>query len=286
MLEPADTCELSLAKQTELLSLNRTGIYYIPREPSDNEITAKHLIDQIYTEDPYMGSRTITTIMRNVHNFSISRNTVAKYMREMGIHAIIPGPNLSKRNHEHKIYPYLLRNVTAKYSNHIWGTDITYIRLVKGWLYLVAYMDWFSRYVVSWELSDNLETGFVIEALKKALSTSKPEIVNSDQGSQFTSNRHTDILLQNQIKISMDGRGRALDNIFTERLWRTIKYQEVYINEYSNPKEARLGISRFLKKYNTYRPHQSLRGLTPEKVYFGNFKLEHFKSKESCGFDG
>jgi len=198
-------------------------------------------------------------------------------MREMGIHAIVPGPNLSKRNHEHKVFPYLLRNVTAAYPNHIWGTDITYIRLVKGWLYLVAYMDWFSRYVVSWELSDNLETVFVVEALKKALETSKPEIVNSDQGSQFTSNTHTEILLQNQIKISMDGRGRALDNIFTERLWRTIKYQEVYINEYNSPKEARFGISKFLQKYNTYRPHQSLKGHTPEEVYFGNFKLEYFK---------
>jgi putative transposase len=276
MLELEDK-KLSLVKQSHLLSLNRTSIYYKHQEPSDNEIQAKHLIDRIYTQDPFMGSRTITTIMNRRHNFSICRNTVAKYMKEMGIHAIVPGPNLSKRNHEHKIYPYLLRGVTASYPNHIFGTDITYIRLTKGWMYLVAYMDWFSRYVVSWELNDNMETEFVIEALQGALKVGKPEIVNSDQGSQFTSNKHTGVLLSNQIRISMDGRGRAFDNIFTERLWRSVKYQEVYLNEYTCPRDARIGIMRYLNKYNTYRPHQSLNGLTPEEVYFGKYTLDSFK---------
>lgn len=268
--------KISLVKQCDLLSLNRTSIYYEPREPSEKEVQGKHMIDQIFTDDPYMGSRTIVTIM-NRNGFSICRNTVAKYMSEMGLHAIIPGPNLSKRNHEHKVYPYLLRGVTASHSNHIWGTDITYIRLKKGWMYLVAYMDWFSRYVISWELCDNMETGFVIDALKNGLAIAKPEIVNSDQGSQFTSIKHTEILLENQIKISMDGRGRAFDNIFTERLWRSVKYQEVYLNEYYSPREARRGLTRYLSKYNTYRPHQSLKGLTPEEIYFGDYTLDFFE---------
>uniref|UniRef100_UPI0037C81B0B IS3 family transposase n=1 Tax=Paenibacillus elgii TaxID=189691 RepID=UPI0037C81B0B len=207
------------------------------------------------------------------------RPTVAKYMQEMGLQAIIPGPNLSKRNHEHKIYPYLLRGVTASHPNHIFGTDITYIRLQKGWLYLVAFLDWFSRYVVSWQLSDTLEVDFVIEALDKAVKVGKPEIMNSDQGSQFTSTRFTSRLLEEEIKISMDGRGRALDNIFTERLWRSVKYQEVYINDYQSPREARLGLTKYLEKYNVYRPHQSLNGLTPKEVYYGNYTLEDFKSK-------
>ena len=149
-----------------------------------------------------------------------------KYMHDMGISAICSGPNLSRRNHEHKVYPYLLRGVTAAIPNHIWGTDITYVRLRKGWLYLVAYMDWFSRYVLSWELDNTLEVDFVIEALKMALKVAKPTIVNSDQGSQYTSLLHTSTLKEHEIKISMDGRGRCMDNIFTERLWRSVKYQE------------------------------------------------------------
>lgn len=161
----------------------------------------------------------------------------------MGISAIRSGPNLSRRNHENKIYPYLLRGITAGQPNHVWGTDITYIPLKKGWLYLVAFMDWFSRYVVAWELDYTLEVDFVLEALNRALRVNKPEIVNSDQGSQFTSLKYTNILFQNQIKISMDGRGRAMDNIFTERLWRTVKYQEVYINDYTSPREALIDLA-------------------------------------------
>ncbi len=268
--------ELPLLMQAELLSLNRTSLYYKPKPPSTKEIEVKHKIEMIYTENPYMGSRPITAIL-NREDVSISRPTVVRYMQEMGIQAIRPGPNLSKRNQEHKIYPYLIRGVTASHPNHIWGTDITYIRLKNGWLYLVAFIDWFSRYVLSWELDHTLEVGFVIEALQKALKVGKPEIANSDQGSQFTSNIYTEVLLSNNVKISMDGRGRALDNIFTERLWRTVKYQEVYLNDYESPKEARKGISSFLEKYNTYRPHQSLNYLTPIEVYYGDYRLEDFQ---------
>jgi putative transposase len=268
-----ENVELPLITQADLLSLNRTSLYYKPVQPSTMEICIKHAIDRIYTEDPYMGSRPITAIL-NREGISISRPTVMNYMREMGIQAIYPGPNLSKRNQEHKIYPYLLRGVVASHPNHIWGTDITYIRLRKGWMYLVAFMDWFSRYIVAWELDYSMEVEFVLEALSRALTTAKPEITNSDQGSQFTSNKFTETLLSNNIRISMDGRGRAFDNIFTERLWRTIKYQEVYINDYQSPREAFHGLKRFIDKYNNYRPHQSLKNLTPAQVYFGNYGLE------------
>ncbi len=267
---------LSLTVQTDLLSLNRTSLYYKPVPPSIREIEIKHAIDEIYTENPSFGSRTLTTLLKR-KGYKICRTTVASYMREMGICAIFPKQKLSIRNPEHKVYPYLLRNIKASYPNHIWGTDITYIRLQKGWLYLVAYMDWFSRYLLSWELDHTLEVNFVIEALKSALKIAKPNIVNSDQGSQFTSNKHIEILTSNEIKISMDGRGRCMDNIFTERLWRSIKYQEVYLNDYESPKEARQGIGCYLEKYNTYRPHQSLKNLTPAEVYFGNYTLKDFE---------
>jgi putative transposase len=267
---------LPLTIQTELLSLNRTSLYYNPVPLSTKEIAIKHDIDRIYTDDPYMGSRSITTILKREGTI-ISRPTVVKYMREMGISAIYPKPNLSKQNPEHKIYPYLLKGITAAYPNHIWGTDITYIRLKKGWLYLVAFLDWFSRYVISWEIDSSLEVEFVLEALEKALLVAIPDIANSDQGSQFTSKKYTEKLHEQQIKISMDGRGRAFDNIFTERLWRSVKYQEVYINDYENPRQARQGISRYFERYNTYRPHQSLKNLTPFEVFTGNYTIKDFE---------
>jgi putative transposase len=191
-------------------------------------------------------------------------------MREMGLHAIYPGPNLSKRARESMVYPYLLRNVEITRRNQIWGTDITYIPMKNSWLYLVAFMDWYSRYVLSWELSDNLEVSFVMEALKNALKIAQPEIVNSDQGSQITSKEYISMLSANDVRISMDGRGRCMDNIFTERLWRTLKYQEVYLKEYESPREARAGIDNYFYKYNTYRPHQGLGGLTPADVFIAN----------------
>ncbi|ATW24120.1 transposase [Candidatus Formimonas warabiya] len=258
---------MSVFVQAQMLSLNRSSLYYKPVPPSEEEIRLKHAIDEIYTKSPYFGSRSITTVLKREGHL-VSRSTVQKYMREMGLVAIHPGPNLSKRNHEHKVYPYLLRNITASYPNHIWGTDITYVRLRRGWLYLVAFLDWYSRYVVSWELSDNLEVDFVLSALEAGLKIGKPVIANSDQGSQFTSRRYIDTLINSSIQISMDGRGRALDNIFTERLWRSVKYQEIYINDYASPREARYGIGRYLESYNTYRPHQALKELTPAEVYF------------------
>lgn len=261
---------LPITTQAELLSLNRTSLYYNPAPPSNREIALKQEIDRVFTDEPSYGSRRIAVIL-NREGIAISRPTTQKYMREMGICAIYPKANLSKRNHSHKVYPYLLNGVKAGYPNHVWGTDITYIRLKNGWLYLVAFMDWFSRYVIAWELDFTLEVDFVIETLERALLVAKPAIVNSDQGCQYTSAAYTELLFSNGIKISMDGKNRAIDNIFTERLWRSLKYEEVYPNDYGSPREARIRISKYFEKYNDYRPHQSLNYMTPSEVYFGNY---------------
>ncbi len=193
-------------------------------------------------------------------------------MREMGIAGLCPGPNLSQRHQGHRVYPYLLRQVTAAYPNHIWGIDITSgalrARLQNGWLYLVAVLDWFSRYVVSWQLNDTLDIDFVLQAVDGALIRYKPLIWNSDQGSHFTSPQYTQRLLAADVQISMDGKGRALDNIFTERLWRTIKYEEVYLHDYQTPKQAHAQLTAYFDFYNSHRPHQSLGYLTPAEVYF------------------
>ena len=187
-----------------------------------------------------------------------------------GVAGICPGPNLSRRNAAHKVYPYLLRNVTAARPNHVWGVDITYIRLRSGWMYLVAVLDWFSRYVVSWELDQTLEMPFVVATVQRALAQATPVIWNSDQGSHFTSPQYTQLLLNAGVQISMDGKGRALDNIFTERLWRSVKYEEVYLNDYANPKEARRGLAEYLHFYDYHRPHQALNYQTPAAIYYGH----------------
>ena len=265
--------EYNLSEQCKLLSLNRTGIYYIRRPASEKKLAILNAIDEIFTEDPVYGSRRIKKEL-NKKGHSISRSTVANYMKEMGLEAIYQKPNTSKQCPQHKIYPYLLRNIKASHSNHIWGTDITYIRMQGGFMYLVAYLDWYSRYVVSWEISDTLEDVFVVAALKKALQTATPQIANSDQGSQFTGSRYTELLLENNIKISMDGRGRCMDNIFTERLWRTVKYEDIYLKEYCTPRELRIGLTNFFEKYNYRRGHQSLDYMTPAEVYYATKQVD------------
>lgn len=261
-----EDAELPITTQAELLGLNRSSLYYKPVEPSPEDVAMKHRIDEIYTKHPYYGSRRITVTLNN-NGYHINRKAVQRHMREMGIAGIAPGPNLSKRNLQHRIYPYLLRNLAITYPNHVWGIDITYIRLQCGWMYLVAIIDWYSRYVISWEIDQTLEMDFVLTAVKKALSQSQPIILNSDQGSHFTSPKYTDLVLENKVKISMDGKGRALDNIITERLWRTIKYEEVYLKEYESPREARKEIGHFINFYNHERPHQSLSYQTPASIY-------------------
>ena len=259
---------LPLSTQAELLGLSRSSLYYQPRAPSAREIQIKHRIDEIYTQYPFYGSRKIHQQLQREGEV-IGKNTVARYMRQMGIQAIFPGPNLSKRAKAAHIYPYLLRNVRATFPNHVWGIDITYIRLQQGWMYLVAVLDWYSRYIISWQLDDTLEIPFVLAAVDQALSQAKPVIFNSDQGSHFTSPHYIDRLKQAEVQISMDGKGRAIDNIFTERLWRTIKYEEVYLNEYTNPRQARQGLDAYIHFYNHQRFHQALDYATPAEIYFG-----------------
>lgn len=264
-----DERELPLSVQAELLSLSRSSLYYQPVLPSAAEVALKHRIDELYTAYPFYGSRRISAHLRR-EGLVINRKTIQRHMREMGIAGICPGPNLSRRNQEHQVYPYLLRHVTAAYPNHVWGIDITYIRLQRSWLYLVAVLDWFSRYVVGWQLDDTLEIDFVLLAVDAALAQAKPVIWNSDQGSHFTSPQYTQRLLAAEIQISMDGKGRALDNIFTERLWRSVKYEEVYLHDYQMPKQAYTGLDTYFDFYNYRRPHQALGDLTPAEVYFAN----------------
>jgi putative transposase len=258
--------DLPLTVQSELLSLNLTSLYYLAVRPSTEEIALKHRIDEIYTERPFYGSRKITAILKR-EGREVNRKAIQRHMREMGIAAICPGPNLSRRNAEDSVYPYLLRDRTVTQVNEVWGIDITYIRLEAGWMYLVAVLDWHSRYVVSWELDQTLELPFVLSAVERAFENASPTILNSDQGSHFTSPQYLSRVEANGVKVSMDGKKRALDNIFTERLWRTVKYEEVYLKSYESPKAARQGLSRYLFFYNQERPHQALGYRTPAEVY-------------------
>ncbi len=252
-----------------MLGLNRTSLYYQPTPPPPEEVAIKHAIDRIYTDHPAYGSRRIAVVLARDHQLVVNRKAVQRHMREMGIAGISPGPNLSKPHPAHPIYPYLLRGVTAAYPNHVWAIDITYIRLVDSWMYLVAVLDLYARYVVSWALDDTLELPFVLDAVTRALTVATPTIWNSDQGSHFTSPQYTRLLEAAGVQISMDGRGRAFDNIFVERLWRTVKYEDIYLHDYGTPREVRVGLSAFFPTYNERRPHMALEYHTPAAVYFG-----------------
>ncbi len=260
--------DVPLSWQAELLGLSRSSLYYQRTPPSPEEIALKHHIDRIYTASPFYGSRRITAVLQR-EGVSVNRKAVQRHMQEMGIAGVAPGPHLSTRQLQHPVSPYLLRHVTSAWPNHVWGIDITYIRLETGWLYLVAVLDWYSRYIVSWELDQSLELPFVLEAAQRALAQATPQIWNSDQGSHFTSPQYLALLQEANVQISMDGKGRALDNIFTERLWRTIKYEEVYLHSYRTPKEARQSLARYLDFYNHRRPHQALDYRTPAEIYYG-----------------
>jgi putative transposase len=257
--------EILIGRQANLVGVSYSSLFYQPALPSQRELEIKRRIDEVYTATPFYGSRRITVTLRP--EFGVSRPTIQAYMREMGIAGIAPGPNTSKPTPGHKIYPYLLRNLTASHPNHIWGIDITYIRITHGWLYLVAVLDWYSRYIMGWALSQTLEMDFVLDTVEKVLILATPDIWNSDQGSHFTSPRYLALLQNASVQISMDGRGRARDNIFTERLWRSVKYEEVYLHDYASPKEATQSLSRYIIFYNHQRPHQSLEYKTPAQVY-------------------
>ena len=226
------------------------------------------LIDEIYTRCPFYGSRRISEQLSRDGGESCNRKRIQRLMRIMGIRGVAPGPDISKPHPENKIYPYLLRGMAIDKVNQVWSTDITYIPMAKGFMYLVAVIDWHSRYVLSWELSNTMDTTFYIDALKTALDVSTPKVFNTDQGAQFTSLSFTKILLDEGIKIRMDGRGRALDNIFVERLWRTVKYENIYMNDYQAVIQLRFGLKRYFEFYNHGRLHQSLDYQTPNEVHF------------------
>lgn len=255
---------VTLSRQAELLGIGRSSLYYQPKPVSPATLTIMHSIDELYTKRPFYGSRKIA------RDLGINRKRVQRLMRQMGIEAIYQKPNLSKNDTAHPIYPYLLKGIAARYPNHIWGTDITYIRMKHGFLYLSAYLDWYSRFILSYRLSTSLEIDFVLEAAEEALTSyGHPEIENSDQGVHYTSKQHIELFESRGTKVSMDGRGRAMDNIFTERLWRTIKYEEVYLKDYATVLEARESIEEYIKFYNYERKHQSLNYKTPAEIYFG-----------------
>jgi putative transposase len=252
---------LSIQRQCELLSLPRSTYYYTPQGESGENLALMRRIDELYLKRPFFGSRKIAI------ELGVNRKRVQRLMRRMGLEAHYPKPNLSRPAPGHQVYPYLLRGVAIERANHVWSTDITYLPLHGGFLYLVAVMDWFSRFVLSWELSNSLETGFCLTALHAAFRFGQPEIWNSDQGSQFTSAELLAPLKQRSIAISMDGRGRALDNVFIERLWRSLKYELIYPGDFQNGEEMLRALNSYFHFYNYQRPHQALGYQTPAALF-------------------
>ena len=261
--------DIPVKRQAELLEISRSSVYYQLRAKPHDEMLMR-LIDRIYLENPCYGSRKIARALKLLGH-RVNRKRAQRLMRLMDIQAIYPKPNLSRPHPDHPVYPYLLRGVTVDRCDQAWGADITYIPLRHGWAYLVAIIDWHSRYLISWELSANLESDFCQTALQRALATATPEIFNTDQGRQFTANDFTDLFDGTPIQISMDGRGRAADNIIIERFWRTLKYEEVYLREYQSLDDARQHLEAYIKYYNRNRLHQTLGYLTPDQIYH-NYK--------------
>jgi putative transposase len=261
---------ISVSRQCELLGLHRSSFYYkLHGDGSYNQLLMR-LIDEVYTRTPFYGAPKITEWLRR-QGHEINHKRVERLMAQMGLRAVVPRKRRRFEVHcPHRVYPYLLRGLEVTHPNQVWAADITYLRMGKGFLYLVAILDWHSRYVVSWELSNTLAVEFCLSALEKALSSKAPEIFNTDQGVQFTSEAFTGKLEGMGIAISMDGRRRAFDNIFVERLWRSVKYEEVYLHEYGSVREAREGLDRYLRFYNEERLHQSLEYRTPREVYYGH----------------
>lgn len=267
MLIDQNNFKLSIDQQCELLGLSRSSYYYEAVGENALNLKIMNRLDELYTEHPFYGVRKMAYIL-NEEGYCVNKKRISRLMAKMGIEAICPKKNLSKPHPGHRIYPYLLRNLTIDKVNQVWSTDITYIRINGGFVYLVAVIDWYSRYVLSWELSNSLDTRFCLKALNEALHQGIPEIFNTDQGAQFTSEDFTDILKAYGIKISMDGRGRALDNIFIERLWRSVKYEDIYIKDYSNMIELYQGLKAYFNFYNNERPHQSIGYQRPAKLYY------------------
>lgn len=263
---------ISLERQCELLDLSRSSWYYQPREPDTFSEGLMRLIDEQYTRTPVYGYRRMMAWLKT-QGYAVNPKRVLRLMRLMGLEAIYPKPSLSKRNKDHAIYPYLLENVSIVRPDQVFSTDITYIRLRKGFVYLTAVIDWYSRYVLDWEVSVTMDTEFCCATLSRVLMRAIPEIFNTDQGSQYTAKSFIDILKAHPIQISMDGKGRALDNVFVERLWRSVKQEEVYLHDYRDLSEAKDRLSAYFRWYNQERLHQSLEYNTPESIYTGRVTM-------------
>ena len=255
-----DNPEITVKRQCELLSINRTSVYRTPKSKliHPEELRIRGLIERVHTDEPTWGYRTITKILKRDHHIQINRKRTRRLMQSMGIYTLFPKPNLSKRYHAQYRKPYLLRHLTIERPNQVWGIDITYIHMPKGFMYLFIILDWYSRYIVDYALSSTLDKAFVLKCLDRALGRHKPEIINSDQGSHFTNPDYCMLLVQNGIRISMDGKGQCLDNARTERFFRTLKYERIYINEITNPRQLRKMINSYMIHYNQHRPHSSI----------------------------
>jgi putative transposase len=257
---------ISVARQCELLGLARSSYYYEPAGETAENLSLLRWLDEQYTRTPFFGVRRMTAALRQA-GYPVNPKRVRRLLRTLGLETLYPGPRTSQAAPGHRVYPYLLRGLTVARVNEVWSTDITYIRLRGGFVYLVAVLDWCSRYVLSWRLSNALDVGFCLEALDAALTRGKPEIFNTDQGAQFTSPTFTGRLAAAGVRISMDGRGRALDNVFIERLWRSVKYEEVYLQDYDSVGDAQHGLRRYFHFYNEERPHQALGYSTPGAIF-------------------
>lgn len=261
---------LTVKRQAELLNISRSSIYCQPTVNLEN-IRIMEIIDRIYTKHPFKGSRRIRNdLIKPPYFIKIGRKRTGTLMRKMAIQAIYPKPNTSKPDKEHLVYPNLIKQLIIRKPNQVWATDITYVKLENDWAYLIAIMDWFSRYVIDWQLSLKLEIDFCLTALKNSIGKNRPQYFHSDQGSQFTSKEFTEKLKEKKIKISMSSKGRCFDNIFVERLWRTVKYEDIYLNCYANIAEAEKGLAKYFQFYNSEREHSSLNNKTPSEVYFKN----------------
>ena len=280
MVEPNND-EISIKRQCELLGINRSTYYYQTKQESEENMNLMEEMDKLYTARPYYGTRRISRYLQ-AGGYKVNIKRIRRLKRKMGLETIYCKPNLSKANKEHKKYPYLLRDVKIERPNHVWSCDITYIPMKMGFLYLTAVIDWYSRYILSWRLSNSLEGQFCVEALEEALQKGTPKIFNTDQGVQFTSEKFTQVLAKEDIKISMDGKGRALDNVFIERYWRTLKYEYVYLNTHETGKELYEGLKSYIEFYNKQRQHQSLDYKTPSEIYYVE---KYNEQKKTCEND-
>ncbi len=280
MVEPKNDL-ISVRRQCELLRLNRSSLYYRSKAPSEEDAILMRLLDEQYTKTPFYGYRKMTAQLQRL-GYKVNHKRVRRLMSKLGLAAIYPKPSLSKPSKEQLVYPYLLRDISIEHSDQVWATDITYIRLHGGFVYLLVIMHWYSRFVIEIEVSNSLESSVFVETLKRAMAKGEPEILNSDQGSQFTAVEWLKVLQANGIQISMDGRGRCVDNIMVERLWRTVKYEEVYLKDYQDVWQADDGLRNYFYFYNYERPHQSLKYQTPFEIYQNGLKAKKTQEEKEA----